>query len=93
MLSLVQVESSSLNRVGYDEKSNTLVVEFKDHSVYFYHGVSASKFEELMKAESKGKYFSAEVKGQYESFKLDAELVPVGSHVSLVETLHACLAN
>lgn len=59
------VESSNLVSVGYDPKSKTLEIEFKQGRVYQYFEVPAYIFRGLMQAPSKGKYFNAHIRDRY----------------------------
>ena len=58
----IPVKSSNLASVGYDERTMTLEVEFRDGSIYEYSRVLKSVYLELMKADSKGKYFKKNVR-------------------------------
>lgn len=64
------VESSNLASVGYDANNNVLEVEFKHGGVYQYTDVPQSVYEELMNAESHGKYFAANIRNDYEFQKI-----------------------
>jgi KTSC domain len=46
-------ESSALFRVNYDAVAGLLEVEFRDHTIYRYRGVSAEMHAALLGAESK----------------------------------------
>ena len=59
------VESSSLASVGYDRAARVLEVEFRNGAVYRYREVPASLHAELMRADSKGKYFSKRIRGRF----------------------------
>ena len=59
------VTSTSLRSAGYDAEKEVLEVEFHHGSVYQYEGVPADVFEELMNAESKGRYFMDEIRDVY----------------------------
>ncbi len=62
----IPVISSNLEFISYDEPKAELSVWFKsrkNEEYYVYSNVSVITFSELMKAESKGKYFIANVKG------------------------------
>ena len=59
------IKSSNLVSVGYDDKNASMDVEFTGGSVYRYHGVPAWAHQELIEAESAGKYFSRRIKGHY----------------------------
>lgn len=64
------VESSNLASVGYDTKSQVLEVEFKHGGVYQYFDVPENVYEDLMNADSHGKYFVANIKNNYEYLKM-----------------------
>lgn len=59
------VESSNLASVGYDEREEILEIEFQHGAVYQYFDVPKKVYEELMNAESHGKYFSAHIRNEY----------------------------
>lgn len=60
---MVEVKSSNLSKVGYDELTKTLKVVFKDGQEYEYSEVPSELHADLMKAESVGKFFVKFVKG------------------------------
>ncbi|MFA6232455.1 MAG: KTSC domain-containing protein [Rhodanobacter sp.] len=64
------VTSSDIRAIGYDEESQTLEIEFNSGSVYDYAGVPQSEYDGLMGADSKGRYFHANVKERYSFVKL-----------------------
>lgn len=64
------VESSNLASVGYNEEKQILEVEFKHGGVYQYFDVPENVYKELMNADSHGKYFSANIRNDYEYQKL-----------------------
>ena len=64
------VESSNLASIGYDAENEILEVEFKHGGIYQYFDVSESVYEELMNADSHGKYFSANIRNDYEYQKM-----------------------
>ena len=63
------VNSSNLISVGYDLKSKTLEIEFKN-GIYQYIGVPIGIYESLMKAQSKGKYFHRFIRGRFPDKKV-----------------------
>ena len=65
------VESSNLKSVGYDEFLLVLEIEFKSGAVYRYYGVPSEVHDELINAESVGKYFNANVKSKYNFLKVE----------------------
>jgi len=61
----INVESSNLARIRYDESSMTLEIEFHGGRVYQYFDVPVQVFEGLRDADSHGKYFNQYIKGHY----------------------------
>jgi len=59
---MIEVKSSNLAKVGYDSATNTLKVLFKDGQEYWYSNVPSELHENMMKAESIGKFFVSQVK-------------------------------
>lgn len=64
------VASTNIRAIGYDLETQILEVEFNSGSVYQYHSVPASEHDAIMNAESKGKYFNANIKNNYTFTKL-----------------------
>jgi len=64
------VESSNLKSVGYDEEKELLEIEFKNGSVYQYADVPEEIHEELMNAESKGRYLREKITKGYSYIKM-----------------------
>lgn len=48
--------------MGYNPEKVILEIEFKSGSIYQYFNVPESEYSGLMKAESHGKYFNANIK-------------------------------
>jgi len=61
----IPVTSTSLRSVGYNPEAHELDLEFKDGRLYRYSGVPAEVHDELLHAPSLGRYFLANVRGQY----------------------------
>ncbi|MCS6795434.1 MAG: KTSC domain-containing protein [Raineya sp.] len=57
----IAVESSMIASVGYDEENEILEVEFNSGQVYQYFEVPREVFDELLQAESKGRYMKNSV--------------------------------
>jgi hypothetical protein len=57
-----RVDSSSLSSVGYDPRSETLEVEFRNGGVYRYLEVPEDAWRMLQSAESKGSYLNTHIK-------------------------------
>jgi hypothetical protein len=65
-----QVESSNLASIGYDAENEILEVQFNHGGVYQYFDVPENVYEELMNADSHGRYFVANIKDDYEYQKI-----------------------
>lgn len=61
----IPVASSMIHSVGYDPENQTLDVEFNNGSVYSYGGVPQSEYDNMISAQSVGKYFVQNVKNTY----------------------------
>lgn len=61
----IPVSSSNIASIGYDQKTQTLEVEFLKSGVYQYFDVPQAVYEEFISAESKGKYLANKIKGNY----------------------------
>ncbi len=61
------VSSSAISSVGYDRKAKTLELEFSSGGVYDYYEVPPKVYAALMSAESKGRFVSEQIRGQYRS--------------------------
>lgn len=64
------VVSSNIASVGYDKDTEELEIEFKDSTIYLFSGVSFGEYVALLAAPSAGKYFIRNIKGRYETRRL-----------------------
>ena len=65
MIKMVRVKSSNVSRVGHDGLSE-LLIQFGDGNfVYRYTGVPVALYEEMLEAESIGKFISKNIKNSY----------------------------
>lgn len=64
------VASSNLAAVGYDARAQVLEIEFLHGGCYRYFDVPKSIFAALMSAESKGRFFSTNIKDRFRFEKL-----------------------
>lgn len=62
--------SSNIASIGYDPGTQTMEVEFTNGNVYQYFDVPQAVYEELMRAESAGRFLNAQVKGVYRYARL-----------------------
>ena len=67
-IEMTSVESSLINKVGYDPETKTLVIQMNNSSDrYFYSDVPQATYDNLMDAPSKGSFYVKKIKGQYPS--------------------------
>lgn len=69
-MEMVNVSSSNVAAVGYDEDSATLQVAFNNGGLYQYFDVPEAVFVGLRDADSVGGYLAAHVKGTYRYSKV-----------------------
>ena len=65
-MELVTVESSMIHAIGYDKEKRILEIVFNTGRTYQYFDVPPKEYEGLMKADSKGRYFRANIQDMYE---------------------------
>lgn len=72
MMEMTPVSSSNIESVGYDKKTKTLRIRFKDGSLYEYFDVPEHIHQGLLHPPdgSTGKFFHANVKGVYTYVRL-----------------------
>ncbi|NGX42287.1 MAG: hypothetical protein K940chlam7_00565 [Chlamydiae bacterium] len=63
------VPSSNLSSVGYDERTETLEIQFHNGSVFKYHDVPAETHGQLINARSVGSFFSTNIRNAFEHSK------------------------
>lgn len=61
----VPVESSSLASIGYEARTQTLELEYRNGRVYRYFDVPTAEYVALMTAESKGQQVNHRIKGSF----------------------------
>ena len=64
------VTSSNLASVGYDLERQIIACTFKSGDVWHYAGVSPEIAQALFEAESKGKFYSVNIKGKFAAEKM-----------------------
>ena len=71
-IEMTAVESSLLNKVGYDPEAKVLVVQMNNSSDrYSYEGVPQAVYDGFLEADSKGAYYVKHIKGQYKTDKAE----------------------
>ncbi|MEA3191574.1 MAG: hypothetical protein QOD77_2156 [Thermoplasmata archaeon] len=66
----VVLDSESLRWVDYDVPSQTLKVEFRHGGEYHYLGVPRAVYRKLMGAESRGAFFTRNVRNNYRTLRV-----------------------
>lgn len=61
----VDVESSLIHSIAYDEESRILDIRFHDTGMYRYYEVEPEVVEEFLDTESKGQYFNDYIRDAY----------------------------
>jgi len=69
----ILVESSNINKVSFDLKTQELLINFKPDNTYVYKNVPYYIWEGLVGNESKGKFFHSFIKGKFDYTKLVVE--------------------
>jgi hypothetical protein len=62
---MIEIRSSDLSAIDFDDWSNTLTIAFHSGGVYEYYNVPRSEYDGLLNASSHGRYFHAYIKDQY----------------------------
>ena len=61
----VNLTSSAIAQVAYDDHRHLLQVGFRDGSVYLYLDVPTAVYHGLLSAQSQGAYFNKMIRGTY----------------------------
>ena len=69
-MKMIEVASSMVAAVGYDEETRTLQVQFNSGDWYEYYEVESEVFQELLGAESKGRYMSSNIIDCYDYYRI-----------------------
>lgn len=73
MFDLIPVTSSNIKSIGWDHELSILYVEFKNGKMYAYKGVPEEVYADFIHSESAGKFFYAQIKGNFECEKVEKE--------------------
>lgn len=58
-------QSSHIYNYEYDEKAQTLAIQFTNGAIYSYSNVAPTTYYAFAQAASPGQYFHSKIKGQY----------------------------
>ena len=64
-------ESQAIAEIIYHPSSEEMIVVFRDESKYSFKNVPASTFEAFKNADSKGKFFGDNIRGQFSNSPRD----------------------
>lgn len=65
MVKMTAVKSSDISSVGYDESKSELHIKYNTGQNYIYHKVPKSVYENLLQADSKGRFVNYQVKKNF----------------------------
>lgn len=65
-------QSSHLQQYEYDEKTQTLVIQFTNGAIYSYSGVDPNSYFSFAQSASPGQYFHSKIKGKYDTTNIAA---------------------
>lgn len=80
-----KVKSSTIESIGYDEKTKTLEVEFKPSGIYQYFDVEKQTYDNLIKAESVGSYHAKIIRGKFQYKKLSKNEERRGEKMEIID--------
>lgn len=61
----MQVESTAIRDIRYEEEREKLFVTFQDGDEYVYVGVPGEVHRSFVEADSKGRFFAYEIRDRY----------------------------
>jgi hypothetical protein len=67
----MDVESAAIQAIDYDEDHEKLFVRFASGERYLYVGVPGEVHRSFVDADSKGRFFQAEIRDQYPYNRLE----------------------
>lgn len=69
----VRLDSTTLVAAAYDERRETLQLDFHDGTRYLYSGIAPTLYRELLHATSKGSFFNRRIRGCFSYAKIPSE--------------------
>jgi hypothetical protein len=67
----VDLQSHTLKAATYQDRSALLELEFRSGAIYRYRHVPELVFQELLSAESKGRYFNQRIRNRFPYAKIE----------------------
>ncbi|MGB3655224.1 MAG: KTSC domain-containing protein [Rivularia sp. (in: cyanobacteria)] len=68
---MLPVASPMASAIGYDSENEVLQIEFNSGAVYQFSDVDEDTWEDLYTSEAVGRYFNQNIKGRYQSQRVD----------------------
>jgi hypothetical protein len=65
MIHVTTPHSSNIDKIGYEQSTQTLEITFRSGGTYRYKPVSRELWDQFINAGSVGKFFHREIKGTY----------------------------
>ena len=69
----IRLDSTTLAAATYDERRETLILDFRDGTRYLYSGISPPLYRELLGALSKGSFFNRHIRSHFPYVKIPPE--------------------
>ena len=69
-MNMIAAQSTSIAFIGYEAETLTLRIVFREGGAYDYHGVPEMVFQQLLNAQSKGKYYIRRIKGRFSQIRI-----------------------
>lgn len=77
-LNRIPIDSSMIKAAAYDKNSKTLYLQFLNTGkVFAYEDVPEDVFQELLHADSVGRFVRSEIKGGYAGYQVRSGRVPL----------------
>ncbi|MCI0353300.1 MAG: KTSC domain-containing protein, partial [Acidobacteriales bacterium] len=61
----VRLDSTTLAAALYDDRRETLELDFRDGTRYLYSGIAPNLYRELLRALSKGSFFNRQIRSRF----------------------------
>jgi hypothetical protein len=68
----MDVDSTAISEIDYDADRAKLLVRFNSGERYIYVGVPGEVHRSFVEADSKGRFFQAQIRGRYPFNRLDS---------------------
>jgi hypothetical protein len=90
-IDLEEIASSNLAAIGYNDRKRIAGLRFKSGDVFHYADVPAEVFASWYLAESRGKFYAANIRGQYRGEKMTGTCPKCGDRPGWIgETCESC---